>query len=670
MLSQFGDNQGLGVDMKRILLVAPLFEAGFKMIEQKVMLKKAFLAPLPIVTIAGLTPPEIDVDLWDEAVQGPIGPETALDREYDLVGITGYTTQIRRVIAISREFRRRGVAVAIGGPGASVAPDQYSELADFVFIGEAEYTWPQFLKEWENGTARPIYRQVLKPDLADSPVPRWDLLKTDLSPYSLGAVQDSRGCPYDCHFCDVPYLFGQRLRAKPPANICKEIEMQRQMGADGIFFCNDNFVGDLKYARTLLKELVQLNNSFDKPVQFFTDLTVNVAKHDDILELLADSNFGGLFIGIESPSKENLKETHKVQNLYTDIVQDVKKIQSYALPVTAGIIVGFDHDTVDVFDEQFKFLQEAGIPMPMVSILCAPHGTKLRERLLREGRVLAGDENPIHRPSDDFSPTAINTNIIPLRMTRVELFRGFLSLCERLRDWNNFSERIIRFIETVERKPNVKEVELPPDAWKKASEFMASLDQDARMAVTRIIQQALPKPYVLPKVFRLIVMNHRERQMLDFARTRILTRIEKESAPDFKLEVSKRQLHGVPSEFVSIYQTLLPEVYDQVKTDLVEKMRVEDVTVRVFSEFLRNRVHDISSVEDVRPELLTTCASVVTKENAGAQATAFAVVGSSDLSKSKLADDIFNHIERDLRLHRSPDVSPESGDRAASASAG
>jgi len=339
-----------------------------------------------------------------------------LQRGYDLVGLSGFSSQIGRVRALSQIFRARGNTLAIGGPACSTTPELYVGLADVLFIGEAEYTWPAFLKEWEKGTHRKIYRQVIKPELEASRVPAWELMGPDVLRYVCGAIQTARGCPFDCEFCDVPYIFGHRPRTKPIDDVLKEIDIQYKLGVRRIFFVDDNFIGDLRYARKLLKELVVYDNSLPQPVYFFTQLTLNVAKNEDVLEMLADANFSSLFIGVETPNIDSLKETKKLQNCYTDIISDVHKVESYGLSLTSGIIVGFDHDRPEIFTEQFGFMQESSIPLPVVNLLAAQPGTRLWYRMQREGRMLAGDE--------ESGVPKSTTNVVPRGMSRVEFSRA------------------------------------------------------------------------------------------------------------------------------------------------------------------------------------------------------------------------------------------------------
>jgi radical SAM superfamily enzyme YgiQ (UPF0313 family) len=436
--------------MKSILLISPVFRDRHHVFKKEDSSKRrnmAFMAPVAVATVAAMTPSDFTVDLWDENTQGEIDENTKFARSYDLVGITGFASQLARVATLSQMFRSQGITVAVGGPGASTIPERYVDAADVIFIGEAEYIWPAFLKDWENGTYRKMYRQVVKPELSASRAPRWDLVK-DMSAYTMGAVQTSRGCPYDCEFCDVPYIFGHRSRWKPVADVLKEIELQQKLGVRRIFFCDDNFIGDLRYVKMLLKELVAFNRTFTEPVSFFAPMTLNVAKHDDILEMMAEANFAGLFIGIETPNKDSLKETKKMQNVHTDILTDVRKVQGYGMALWSGVMVGFDHDGPDIFDTQFDFIQEGCIPMPMIHLLTAPPGTRLWYRMQKEHRLLEGDEEP--------ALPKRSTNVIPAGMTRLELLKGHLDLNERLLDWHQFSVRMKGFISGIHWQPHRK----------------------------------------------------------------------------------------------------------------------------------------------------------------------------------------------------------------------
>jgi radical SAM superfamily enzyme YgiQ (UPF0313 family) len=670
--------------MKQILLVSPKFEDRHKLFESEEKLQKkgsdrAFMAPVSIATVAALTPPQFSVDLYDENVRGIITEQSVFPKKYDFVGITGFAAHIGRVTAISNYFRSRGVMVGIGGPAASTTPERYVSLADVVFIGEAEYVWPAFLQEWENGTTRKMYRQVIKPELESSKPPRWELLGSDITHYLMGAVQTSRGCPFDCEFCDVPYIFGHRSRWKPVPDVLKEIEIQQKLGVTRIFFCDDNFIGDLRYIRSLLKELVVLNRSFPKPVHFFTQMTLNVAKHDDILEMMADANFAGLFIGIETPNKESLKETKKLQNAHTDIIRDVHKIQSYGMGLWSGVIVGFDHDSPMIFDEQFEFLQEAHIPLPLIHLLTAPPGTRLWHRMQKEGRLLLGAEEPV-MPKN-------NTNIIPGGMTRLELLKGHLRLYDRIRDWDNWATRLEGYIKGIQRHPKLQLSPAEMARRKKAERLgkilagldgivgdilfgglrtmirmlpsrnrrsMTALEPKARKAIARVIRCTMENaPWMFPEVIGpLIIMQIRQVELLKQGRPLMVKQIEAEGAPGYQLRYAESSF-VIPDEFAAAYKKVFPDIFNRVQEKLNNKARVEEVLISTFTQFISRWGVELDRLEDFHIEdLEATCDAAVAEDNHHSH-KGLVMLGpgaTSDFRKSKLPEEILHSVEQELRL--------------------
>jgi radical SAM superfamily enzyme YgiQ (UPF0313 family) len=227
--------------MKRILLVTLDYDKTVtsnlvSLVSQIVKLPflsvKAFMAPVGMATVAALTPDDIDVDMWDEAVHGLITEDTHFKEAYDLVAITGYTGHFDRMLQLGQFFRQRGIPVAVGGPGVSASPELYRNAFDILFIGEAEYIWPQFLSDWKAGRRRNEYRQVGAVDMAHSPPPRWDKVAADLKSYMVAGVQTTRGCPFDCEFCDVIYLYGRQQRHKSITQVLREISALERLGVE------------------------------------------------------------------------------------------------------------------------------------------------------------------------------------------------------------------------------------------------------------------------------------------------------------------------------------------------------------------------------------------------------------------------------------------------------
>jgi radical SAM superfamily enzyme YgiQ (UPF0313 family) len=663
--------------MKKILLITPDFNPGESKLRSvrtmfaglKFLPQKAFMVPLGLATVAALTPDDIEVDIWDEAVHGLIHDDTDFKKDYDLVGVTGYINHFWRARELGEIFRRRGIPVAVGGPGVSAAPEHYRNSFDILFIGEAEHIWPQFITDWKAGRYRPEYRQVAKIDMTHSPLPRWDKVAGSINDYLIGGVQTTRGCPFDCEFCDVIYIYGRQARHKSIAQVLEEIIALERLGVERIFLCDDNFIGNPHYARDLLRALIPVNNAFRRPVGFFTQITLNIAKDDEMLELLADANFFGLFIGLESPNMESLIETNKPQNYKTDMLADVKKIQSYGLPIQASLIVGFDHDDSTIFDRQFEFVQEAGLLTPAVWTLKAPVGTKLWVRLHKAGRVVELPEDVRQFLSD----MRAWTNIIPQRMTRRELMSGYLDLMERVRDWRNFEVRVKRMISLVWRQPQVK----PPRVdWKlrvSGLKFVLfGMDREARRSAIRLfLYTRWRAPFMLPRVMGMIARQYVETADLPFLREAIEAQIRLESREEFKLQFEPT-VFFVPEAFKKPYKAIFPELHQRVYQGLIDKSRTHDALVEVIYDFLTRWGLTFEQFEEHhRAFLFELCDRTIAQENSNLQpeehmAAGDVAIPDSDYRRSRLPDEILRTVEQELRSFRRPPaeaelVSPDPG---------
>jgi radical SAM superfamily enzyme YgiQ (UPF0313 family) len=414
--------------MARICLINPRFTTSFWGLDHSLPLlgKKANMPALALPVLAGLTPVEHEVVLIDENIE-EIDFE-ALEA-FDIVGLTGMTVQRDRMREILIALRQRGVFTIVGGPWISVAEDWYDGLVDVIFIGEAEETWPRFLDEWGRGEHQARYEQAEKTDMAKVPPPRYDLVP--FHKYAMGCVQTSRGCPFQCEFCDIIVIFGRRPRVKRPEQVVAEIEAQWRLGAHVIFLVDDNFIGNKKAAKAILSEIIAWQRRRGYPLAFFTEASLDLAEDDELLRLMADAGMVAVFIGIESPDEEALRETKKFQNLRGDLVSRVHKVQAAGMEVYAGMIVGFDHDDPTVFRRQYEFLREARIVAAMTGMLSAIPKTPLYTRLEAEGRL-------DNAAADD---PRIATNVIPLRMTRDEMRDGWVGLMQQLYDTENYFER-------------------------------------------------------------------------------------------------------------------------------------------------------------------------------------------------------------------------------------
>jgi radical SAM superfamily enzyme YgiQ (UPF0313 family) len=310
-------------------------------------------------------------------------------------------------------------------------PELYEPLADSVVAGEAEYIWKEFCLDFERGKPRSLYRETGEVALTDSPAPRFDLLKLDK--YQVVSLQFSRGCPFRCEFCDIIVMFGRKPRTKSLDQVSKELDQLREMNVHSVFFVDDNLIGNKPRAKRLLTFLHEYQKKHDYWFDFGTEVSLNVAQDDDLLRLFREANFEWVFIGIESPDEESLKETLKFQNTRQDMLSSIRKVYSHGINVFGGFIIGFDHDTTAIFERQHRFIMESGIHAAMIGLLVALPKTPLYVRVQKEGRL--ADANILDN-------TRLGTNIIPKQMGYEEMVSGYRSLYHSLLEDRNIAGRI------------------------------------------------------------------------------------------------------------------------------------------------------------------------------------------------------------------------------------
>lgn len=436
------------------LLLYPEFPDTFWSFKHalKFVLKRASLPPLGLITVAGLLPPSWSLRLVDLNVRRLRDEDLAWA---DLVCVSAMIAQRAAVRTLLDRCRAAGKRIIAGGPLFTSAPDDYPEV-DHLVLNEAELTLPPFLRDLAAGCARRVYRATGFADMAASPVPRWDLLK--LRHYGSMAVQYSRGCPFDCEFCDVTAKFGHRPRTKNPAQIITELDRLHAAGWRGqIFFVDDNLIGNRRALRDdLLPALIAWQEQHGRRTPFYTEASINLADDPALMRQMVDAGFDAVFIGIETPNEAALAECHKRQNQHRNLAADVHRIQHAGLQVQGGFIVGFDSDTPSIFSRQVEFIQRSGIVTAMVGLLNALPGTRLHARLDREGR-LQGDSS-----GDNVDGTL---NFRP-RMPVERLQEGYRWILAAIYSPRPYYERVRTFLKAY-RPPRVRS----PRSWRNGIGF-------------------------------------------------------------------------------------------------------------------------------------------------------------------------------------------------------
>jgi radical SAM superfamily enzyme YgiQ (UPF0313 family) len=334
---------------------------------------------------------------------------------------------------IVKRAKKAGCKIVAGGPLFSGEYTQFEDIDHFV-LNEAELTLPPFLADLESGSARQVYQTADFCDIKETPIPMWDLI--DFKQYSALSLQFSRGCPFACEFCNVTALFGHRPRIKTAEQVLGELNALYNLGwRDRVFFVDDNFIGNKKYLKTrLLAALIQWRET-KRGMPFVTEASIDLADDEELMEMMVDAGFDSVFIGIETPSEEGLAECNKKQNINRDLITSVKSIQRKGLQVHGGFIVGFDSDTRSIFQRQIDFIEKSGIVAAMVGLLQAPAGTKLYERLKKEGRLLG-----------QMSGNTDGTTNIRTRMDSNILWEGYTQILQYIYSPRQYYRRMRTFL--------------------------------------------------------------------------------------------------------------------------------------------------------------------------------------------------------------------------------
>ena len=424
----------------KALLVYPLFPKTFWSYEKILELvdRKVLLPPLGLVTVAAILPQEWEFKLVDRNVR------SITDEEWewaDVVIMSAMIVQKSDMIDQIREAKRRGKRVAVGGPYPTSMPeDMEAEGVDYLILDEGEITLPMFVDAIAKGENSGVFRSDgEKPDVTTTPVPRFDLLELDA--YDSMSIQFSRGCPFQCEFCDIIILYGRKPRTKTPEQLLKELDYLYDIGwRRSIFMVDDNFIGNKRNVKLLLKELKTWQQEHQYPFDLATEASVDLAKDQELMDLMVDCNFTSVFVGIETPDEDSLQLTMKFQNTRDSLADSVDLITRSGLRVMAGFIIGFDGEKKGAGDRIVNFVEKTGIPTTTFAMLQALPHTALWHRLEKEGRLRAGKDGTINQTT--------LMNFVPTRPLE-EIAREYVEAFGKLYEPHQYLDRIYRYFQII-----------------------------------------------------------------------------------------------------------------------------------------------------------------------------------------------------------------------------
>ena len=463
----------------KVLLVYPEFPDTYWSFRYALKFegKRAPFPPLGLLTISAMLP-----EAWERRlVDMNVRRLKDSDIEWaDLVFAGSMIVQKESLERVVERCKAKGKRVVVGGPYVSTSAEHLPE-ADHIFVGEAEATLPEFLKDLEAGEPKRIYQAAERPVLTATPVPHFQL--AELERYSAMSVQYSRGCPFSCEFCDIIEIYGRVPRTKTNEQMLAELDALREVGWRGlVFIVDDNFIGNKRNVRKLLPDLIGWSEKHGRPFSFITEASVNLAEDDALLDMMRRANFRRVFLGIETPVEESLKEAQKGQNTRRDLLESVHKIQSYGMEVMAGFIVGFDSDPEDIFDRQINFIRESAIPLAMVGLLTALPDTQLWRRLKKEGRLL-------HESSGNNTEGSLN--FVP-RMDTARLVEGYKRILSTIYSPAEYYQRALDCLSHLTQGPEPRKTRLTSDiaAFARIA-FVLGLLDGARMDFWRYMKHTL-----------------------------------------------------------------------------------------------------------------------------------------------------------------------------------
>jgi len=434
----------------KILMVYPRYPDTFWSFRHslKFINKKASFPPLGLLTIASFLPKEWDVKLVDLNVEN-LNDKDIDDADY--IFISAMLIQKNSVDMVIQKAKKFNKKIIAGGPLFTTGYENY-HFVNSIVVGEGELVMPYLIEDIKSGNLKHIYESEVKPDLNVVPVSRWDLI--DIKHYASMAIQYSRGCPFNCEFCDIIILNGRIPRTKTPEQMIEEFNALYNIKWRGsLFIVDDNFIGNKKNVKEMLKYLIEWQKERNYPFSLLTECSINLVDDEELMDLMIEANFNKVFIGIESPEEESLREINKVQNIKRNLIDSIKTLQNKGFEVMGGFIVGFDNDNISTFPKMLNFIQKSGIATAMVGLLNVLPKTKLFERLKNENRILTISSG---------NNTDFTINFIPKNITKDELLNGYRQLIKDLYSYKYFYERLWNFIKNFnpkeKHKVNFKEV--------------------------------------------------------------------------------------------------------------------------------------------------------------------------------------------------------------------
>lgn len=428
-----------------ILLVYPQYPDTFWSFKHalRFVMKKAAFPPLGLMTVAAMLPKEWNKKLVDMNVN----PLTDKDIKWaDYVFVSAMVVQRESVKEVIRRVKLLGIKIVAGGPLFTTEPENFEEI-DHLVLNEAEITLPLFLNDLAAGKAQHLYNTSERPEVTSTPTPMYSLI--NFKHYSSVGLQYSRGCPFNCEFCDITFLNGRVPRTKSVAQLFAELETIYNQGWRGsVFIVDDNFIGNKsKLKAEILPALIEWQARRNQPFTLYTEASINLVDDEELMELMTKAGFNRVFIGIETPNEASLNECNKNQNTSRDLVAAVKKIHNHGMEVMAGFIVGFDNDQAEIFKTQINFIQKTGIVTAMVGLLNAPRGTRLYQRMKKENRLVTQD---FTGDNMDFS-----LNFEP-KMNREKLIDGYHQVLNTIYSPKQYYARIKTLLNEYKPRTQIK----------------------------------------------------------------------------------------------------------------------------------------------------------------------------------------------------------------------